>query len=187
MLEEAKRALLEAEDFSLDQKKATQQFKAEWKSLAIVHQIHLQAARRCLAKEIPHPLRPRQQDYTSWISDAQRFYAVILNKAEYLEKLNANTIPTEALVSANQRLAVLVNIKNQQNQSQYNTLSNTESKVMKLEEFRSWFDGLIASAQVCLSRQPALRQICAPAHPDPSARSNCRHRSPTWQHLVHRQ
>ena len=167
MLEEAKSALLEAEDFSLDQKKATQQFNAEWKSLATVHQIHLQAARRCLAKEIPHLLRSRPQDFTGWVSEAQRFYAVILNKAEYLEKLNANSIPAEALVSANQRLAVLVSIKNQQNQSQYNTRSNTESKVMKIEEFKGWYGAMIALARVAFRGQPALRQILRTSTPRP--------------------
>lgn len=159
LAQQAAQANLEYAELLIEQKRLGKQFNEEWKQLASLHQVHLNAARRCLASELDQLLGPRSHSYDEWVGQVQRFYAVILNKPAHLEKLNAMSVPTEALVRADQWLTTLIANKSEQTQGKTNVRLLHGERDRKLQEFKTWFDVILSTARSAFRDQPVLRQL----------------------------
>lgn len=143
----------------LRQKAATEQFHTEWKALSELHQIHLAAARRCLAKELEPLLLARKQGYLGWVAQVDQFYSMLLGSAVYQAELRTMSITVESLFRAQQGLAKLMSCKDQQHQSQHNLRVLQRQKDNRLREFKAWFGLFIATARITLHDQPAMLQL----------------------------
>lgn len=162
LIQQVQSAFEELDSFLMQQKAATEIFNAEWKKLAALHRVHLQAARGALRAELGHLVQTRPQGYAGWSAIVSRFYAALLNNPEYQAKLNQMSIASEELVRANQWLESLIANKNQQNQSYHNHRAIQQSFEEKFLALKRWFDGLMALARVAFRHDPVLRQMVRP-------------------------
>lgn len=159
LLEQTKLLNRDYEELLQRQKYATEQFNEQWKTLSTLHQVHLQAARRCLQTELATLLNSRESSYTGRVVQIERFYTALLNNADYQSKMHGLSISTEELTRGQQMLTQLTITKDQQNRSQYNLNSLQQQKEAKSAEFKRWFSALTALARVAFQDQPAMRQM----------------------------
>lgn len=152
----------ELENCILQQKAATETFHAQWKELAAVHQVHLQAARRCLQTATPQLLTALPNSYAGWSAQVRQFYNVILSQPDYQAKLNGMSISTDELARASQWLDGLTANKDQQNLSQHQVRLFKQQRDAKLLELKRWMEALQAIARVAFRDQPALRTMLRP-------------------------
>lgn len=144
-----------------DQYKATVDFQGALTEMEKIHMQNVTVARVAF-KNYPHLLKTadlegeRKVTYTGWLTQAQRFYNVILATPEATGLLANFGLTTEKLTADSQQLANVHVLKVKQIHESGDAQDVTEKRDLALEVLEAWVADLVTIARVALVDSPQL-------------------------------
>ncbi|MFN8441782.1 MAG: hypothetical protein U0175_13470 [Caldilineaceae bacterium] len=162
LLTQLQAALQQVGEQRSKQKAATDSFRAEWRKARQLYQLHVQAARRGLGRDASHFVSASPKRYLAWLTQAQAFYAALLDNAGYLEQMRQLGVPTEELQRASQMVATMVGNKDLQTQHLAEKRTAMRQRDLAFVEAKQWFEALDKVARIAFRQQPALLKAIRP-------------------------
>ena len=155
-------AIQQVSDQRSKQKAATDSFRAQWQKARHLYQLHVQAARRGLGRDASHFVSASPKRYLAWLTQAQAFYAALLDNAIYLEQMRELGVPSEELQRASQMVAAMAANKDQQTQHLAEKRTAMRQRDLTFAEAKQWFEALDKVARIAFRGQPALLKAIRP-------------------------
>ena len=167
LLSQLQVALQQVGDQQSKQKAATDSFRADWRKARQIYQLHVQAARRGLGRDASHFVSASPKRYLAWLTQAQAFYAALLDNAGYLEQMRQLGVPTEELQRASQMVMAMVANKDLQTQHLAEKRTAMRQRNLAFAEAKQWFEALDKVAKIAFREHPALLKAIRPLEQSP--------------------